>query len=210
MDTFSSPAIGNRSFQSGVLPFSLDGQCRTRHGTLPPLYPLPLDVICRGNSNGRLCRGQMTRFGQSRISPPSFHRFPIAVPISPPFPTRSFLPRGLDSRYFGIVDQITNCYVKFGSIDEVWQVLSGKCSAQAYNIIPSNHHESSSIREGESGDSPGLGGLDALQSHQLEGAREGPVLAPQDLLNPNMRKLSRCFEAQNAANRDTFHQLEAE
>ena len=146
MDTFSSPAIGNRSFQSGVLPFSLDGQCRTRHGTLPPLYPLPLDVICRGNSNGRLCRGQMTRFGQSRISPPSFHRFPIAVPISPPFPTRSFLPRGLDSRYFGIVDQITNCNVKFGSKDEVWQVLSGKCSAQAYNIIPSNHHESSSIR----------------------------------------------------------------
>ena len=64
--------------------------------------------------------------------------------------------------------------------------------------------------EGESGDSPGLGGLDALQSHQLEGAREGPVLAPQDLLNPNMRKLSRCFEAQNATNRDTFHQLEAE
>ena len=129
------------------------------------------------------------------ISPPSFHRFPIAVPISPPFPTRSFLPRGLDSRYFGIVDQITNCNVKFGSKDEVWQVLSGKCSAQAYNIIPSNHHESSSIREGESGDSPGLGGLDALQSHQLEGAREGPVLAPQDLLNPNIRKLSRCLSS---------------
>ena len=35
-------------------------------------FPSP-SVICRGNSNGRLCRRQMTRFGQSRR-----HRFPIA------------------------------------------------------------------------------------------------------------------------------------